>query len=159
MVRSTDCVIGPPPANILPSANAARAYTSASLRPRTSIIGASIFMPGHSPDEVICGPEGQMHKLRSVARNAAAALTLLSLAACAGKGCSCVQPIKGGFPVDKRRDNAIQIRATDSMFKFIGANGSKLVPGLIGGNMFTVPPSCGGSTEICCRMPNQVCQL
>ena len=100
-----------------------------------------------------------MHKLRTRLRKAAAALALLSLAACAGKGCSCVQPIKGGFPVAKRRDNAIQIRATKSLFQYVEANGATLIPGLIGGNMFTVPPSCGGSTEICCAMPNQVCQL
>ncbi|MDB4965674.1 MAG: hypothetical protein JWN44_1363 [Myxococcales bacterium] len=100
-----------------------------------------------------------MYKLRSVLRNAAAALTLLGLAACAGKGCSCVTPIKGGFPVDKRRDNAIQIRATQSMLKFVSDNGPKLIPGLIGGNTFNVPPSCGGSTEICCKTPNMVCTL
>src|SRR4051812_32119615 len=103
-------------------------------------VGASIFMPGDSRDEVICGPEGRMHKLRSRFRNIAAALALLSAAACAGKGCSCVQPIKGGFPVDKRRDNAIQIRAAKGLFDYLDANGAKLIPGLIGGNTFNVPP-------------------
>lgn len=99
-----------------------------------------------------------MYKLRSGLREAVAALALLSLAACAGKGCSCVQPIKGGFPVDKRHENAIQIRATQSMFQFVGANGPKLIPGLIGGSTFNVPPTCTGN-KVCCAMPNQVCTL
>jgi len=99
-----------------------------------------------------------MHKLRSRLRNAVTALALLSLAACAGKGCSCVQPIKGGFPVAQRHENAIQLRATSGLFQFLDANGPKLVPQLIGGNTFTVPPTCTGS-KVCCAMPNQVCQL
>src|SRR6478752_1469651 len=120
-------------------------------------IGASIFMTGHSRDEVICGPEGRVYKVRSRIRNAVAALALLSAAACAGKGCSCVQPIKGGFPVDKRHENAIQLRATAGLFQYLDANGPKLIPGLIGGNTFTVPPTCTGN-KVCCAMPNQVCQ-
>ncbi|MCU1281455.1 MAG: hypothetical protein JWM53_5001, partial [bacterium] len=100
-----------------------------------------------------------MYKLRSGLRNAAAALALLSLAACAGKGCSCVQPIKGGFPVAKRRDNAIQIRATESLFQYVSANGPALIPKLLpGGTTFTVPPSCSGN-KICCTTPNMVCQI
>ena len=89
-----------------------------------------------------------MYKLRSRLRNAAAALALLSLAACAGKGCSCVQPIKGGFPVAKRRDNAIQLRATQSLFQYVSANGAKLIPGLIGGNTFNVPPTCARQQDL-----------
>ena len=52
-----------------------------------------------------------------------------SLAACAGKGCSCVQSIKGGFPVAKRVENAIQIRATQSMFQYISAERRDADPG------------------------------
>jgi hypothetical protein len=99
-----------------------------------------------------------MHKLRSRLRNAVTALALLSLAACAGKGCSCVQPIKGGFPVAQRHENAIQLRATSGLFQFLDANGPKLVPQLIGGNTFTVPPTCTGN-KVCCATPNMVCQL
>ena len=94
-----------------------------------------------------------MHKLRSRLRNAVTALALLSLAACAGKGCSCVQPIKGGFPVAKRHENAIQLRATAGLFQFLDQDGATLIPGLIGGNTFTVPPTCTGN-KICCAMPN-----
>ena len=79
-----------------------------------------------------------MHKLLRGLRKAGTVLVLVSLAACASKGCSCVQPIKGGFPVDKRRPNAIQIRATQSLFSYVGQNGPKLIPGLIGGNTFGV---------------------
>ena len=100
-----------------------------------------------------------MYKLRSGLRDAVAALALLSLAACAGKGCSCVQPIKGGFPVDKRRDNAIQIRATQSLFQFVSDNGPAIIPKLLpGGTTFSVPPSCSGN-KICCSMPNMTCQI
>ncbi|HXU72453.1 MAG TPA: hypothetical protein VN947_24190 [Polyangia bacterium] len=100
-----------------------------------------------------------MYKLRSRLRNALAAVALLGLAACAGKGCSCVQPIKGGFPVDQRRENAIQIRATQSLFQYLTDNGAQIIPALLpGGTTFTVPPSCSGN-KICCSMPNQVCQI
>ena len=99
-----------------------------------------------------------MHKLRSRLRNAATAVALLSLAACAGKGCSCVQPIKGGFPVAKRHENAMQLRATAGLFQYLDANGPKIIPGLIGGNTFTVPPTCTGN-KVCCKTPNEVCQL
>jgi hypothetical protein len=82
---------------------------------------------------------------------------MLSAVACAGRGCSCVQPIKGGFPVAKQRDNAIQIRATAGLFQYVGANGAKLIPGLIGGNTFTQNPADLHQNKICCAMPNQVC--
>ena len=99
-----------------------------------------------------------MHKLRTRFRNAAATLALLSFAACAGKGCSCVQPIKGGFPVAKRHENAIQLRATAVLFQYLRANGAKLIPGLIGGNTFNVPPTCTGN-KVCCAMPNRCATL
>src|SRR5215831_9233431 len=108
-------------------------------------------MPGHSRSGVIFGPEGRMYKVRSRLRNFAAALALLSAAACAGKGCSCIQPIKGGFPVAKRRDNAIQIRAAKGLFDYLDANGAKLLPALLGGNTFTIPPTCTGN-KVCCAM-------
>lgn len=100
-----------------------------------------------------------MPKHRSRLRQALYATVFVLLSACGGKSCSCVQPIKGGFPVAKRHENAIQVRATASAFDFLGKNGATLIPGLIGGNMFTIPASCGGSTPICCATPNEVCQL
>jgi hypothetical protein len=100
-----------------------------------------------------------MHKLGSRLHNAVIALAMLSLAACAGKGCSCVQPIKGGFPIAKRRDNAIQLRATESLFQYVSANGPVIIPKLLpGGTTFTVPPSCSGN-KICCTTPNMMCQI
>ena len=83
---------------------------------------------------------------------------LFAVAACSSKGCSCVQPIKGGFPVDKRRENAIQIRATQSLFQYVSQNGTSLIPGLIGGNTFNVPPTCSGN-KVCCESANMVCTL
>jgi hypothetical protein len=100
-----------------------------------------------------------MHKLRSRLRNAVTALALLTAAACGGKGCSCVQPIKGGFPVAKRRDNAIQLRATQGLFQYVSANGPAIIPKLLpGGTTFNVPPSCSGN-KICCTTPNMTCQI
>ncbi len=100
-----------------------------------------------------------MPKHRSSLRQALYATIFVLLSACGGKSCSCVAPIKGGFPVAKRHENAIQVRATASAFDFIGKNGATLIPGIIGGNMFTIPPTCTGTTPICCATPNEVCQL
>ncbi len=44
------------------------------------------------------------------------------------------------------------------MFSYISANGASLIPGLIGGSTFTVPPTCTGN-EVCCTTPNMVCTL
>jgi hypothetical protein len=66
--------------------------------------------------------------------------------------------IKGGFPVAKRHDNAIQVRATSGLFEFLAANGAQLVPSLLGGNTINVPPSCSGN-KICCAMPAPMCRI
>jgi hypothetical protein len=84
--------------------------------------------------------------------------TLLTVSACAGKSCSCISPIKGGFPAAKRHDNAIQVRATANMFQFLDANGAQLLPSLLGGNTINVPPSCTGN-KICCAMPAPMCRI
>jgi MYXO-CTERM domain-containing protein len=98
-------------------------------------------------------------KLGGSLRTFGATLGLLSLVACAGKSCSCVQPIKGGFPVAQRHDNMIQVRATQSFFTFLSANGVGLVDQVLGGNgTINIPPSCG-STPICCATPAPMCRL
>jgi hypothetical protein len=89
-----------------------------------------------------------------------AALALVGTAACAGKGCSCVAPIKGGFPVTERHESAIQLRATQSLFAYLSANGASLIPKLLpSGSTFNIPPSCSGSNKICCATPAPMCRL
>jgi hypothetical protein len=84
--------------------------------------------------------------------------TLVTLSACGGKSCSCISPIKGGFPAAERHDNAIQVRATPALFAFLGDKGANLVTSLLGGNTINVPPSCSGN-EICCGNPAPMCRI
>ncbi len=75
-----------------------------------------------------------------------------ALAACGGQSCSCMQPIKGGFPADERRhENALQVRVTQGGLDYLGQNGQALVGALLpNGSKFDIPASCGGSNEVCC---------
>jgi len=99
-------------------------------------------------------------KTRIRLRTVIAALALSASFACAGKGCSCVTPIKGGFPVGDRHEGALQVRAGKALFDYLGQNGTKLITGLLpGGSTFNVPPSCGGSNQICCAMPAPMCRI
>ncbi|MSP62790.1 MAG: hypothetical protein EXR72_21150 [Myxococcales bacterium] len=83
------------------------------------------------------------------------------LAACGGQSCSCLQPIKGGFPTDGRRhDNALQIRVTQGAVDYLQLNGKGLVNSLLPmGSTFDIPPSCGGKNEVCCANPQPKCTL
>src|SRR5579871_4027224 len=83
------------------------------------------------------------------------------LGACGGQSCSCLQPIKGGFPTDSRRhENALQIRLTQRALDYLNANAKTLAGALIPGNKFAVPPSCGGTNEVCCLNGQpQMCTL
>jgi MYXO-CTERM domain-containing protein len=87
---------------------------------------------------------------------------LFLIAACGSKGCSCAQPIKGGYPVAERHEGAIQVRATQSLFQFFSDNGAKILPTLLpGGTTFNVPPQCSApaGTKICCATPAPMCRL
>lgn len=83
-------------------------------------------------------------------------LGLFLLIACGGKGCSgCggmggLAPIKGGFPVDKRLENAIELRLTQGFFSTLEMNGPGLVNQFVPGGKIDVPSSCGGNPELCC---------
>ena len=59
------------------------------------------------------------------------------LQACTGgSACSgCVEPIPGGFPLDRRVANAGQMRLTPNAFTFLEANASTLVETLIPGGL------------------------
>ena len=64
---------------------------------------------------------------------------IAGVAACSGQSCSCLQPLKGGFPQAKRQENALQVRLTDEFFQFVSANGASIVPALLpSGTTFTV---------------------
>jgi MYXO-CTERM domain-containing protein len=91
---------------------------------------------------------------------AAAVIAAIVLAAsCGSNGCSCAQPIKGGYPVGERHEGAMQIRATQSLFSFLSQNGPTVLPKLLPtGATFNVPPNCG-SNQICCAMPPPMCRL
>lgn len=93
-------------------------------------------------------------------REAAIVAGFLAISACSGQSCSCVEPIKGGFPTTERHENAIQLRATASMFEFLEANAATIVPNLLPtGSVFNVPPSCSGDNKVCCAMPAPMCRI
>lgn len=83
-------------------------------------------------------------------------LSLSFIAACSG-GSGGMSKIPGGYAVDKRIDNAIQVRITKGFFDFLEANGKALVAKFLpGGGEIPVPSSCGGDTELCC---GQTCKV
>ncbi len=85
---------------------------------------------------------------------------IAGIAACSGQSCSCIQPLKGGFPIAKRSTGVVQTRLTKRFLSYVSANAATLVPGLLPtGTTFTVPPSCTGSTQLCCGTPTPTCQL
>ena len=86
---------------------------------------------------------------------------LAMMAACGGKGCSCLSPIPGGFPTDSRRhENAIQVRVTGPALDYLGKNGKALVDALLPmGSTFNIPPSCAGKNTVCCGNPQPMCAI
>ncbi len=102
--------------------------------------------------------ERSMRKLK----RAAVVVALLLVGACGSKGCSCAQPIKGGYPIAERHEGALQLRATQSLFQYFSDNGATLIPKLLpGGTTFDVPPQCSAplGTKICCATPAPMCRL
>ena len=82
-------------------------------------------------------------------------VSMILLAACSGGGgggCGSggLGKIKGGFPVDKRSEGAVQLRLTKGLFDFIEANAKGIIDALLPPSGIPVPSSCGGDTEICC---------
>src|SRR4051812_16162493 len=95
-----------------------------------------------------------------IVKVAAVIIAILAAASCGSNGCSCSQPIKGGYPVAERHEGAMQIRATESLFQFLSQNGPKVIPQLLPtGATFNVPPSCGSGNQICCANPAPMCRL
>src|SRR5678815_490567 len=74
-------------------------------------------------------------------------------AGCSGNGCSCTQPLPGGFPEDQRVENALQVRVSAGGLDKIEQNPTGVLAGLIGnggGLTFDVPVSCTGDNTTCC---------
>ncbi len=89
-------------------------------------------------------------------------ICIFLFAACSGGGgggCGSgggLGKIKGGFPVDKRADGAVQLRLTKGLFDFIEANAKALIDALLPPSGIPIPSQCGGDTEICC---GQMCKV
>jgi MYXO-CTERM domain-containing protein len=85
-------------------------------------------------------------------------LCLFFAVSCSGGGCGgCagMEPIPGGFPAGKRHPNGGQVRVTRSALDTVQNNVASIVGPLLGNSAngvvkFSLPPSCGGSTPICC---------
>lgn len=79
------------------------------------------------------------------------------LAGCSGDGCSCMQPIPGGFPAAERTANAAQIRVSQTGLAAVTADPAALIEGVTGGPLqFDVPANCSGSPSTCCPGGNPV---
>lgn len=94
-------------------------------------------------------------------RRVAAILGVSFIVACSSSGgsggCGGLTKLSGGYPVDKRIDNAVQLRITKGFFDFLETNGKALVDKFLpSGGEIAVPSSCGGDTEICC---GQMCKV
>jgi hypothetical protein len=84
-------------------------------------------------------------------------LGLSCLVACSGSGSGGTGgKIKGGFPVDKRVENAVELRVTKNAFDFLAANAKPFIDKLIPPSGIPVPSVCSGDTQICC---GQMCAL
>ena len=85
---------------------------------------------------------------------------MAGIAACSGQSCSCIAPIPGGFPASQERLSGIQTRFSSSFMNYVSQNATTIVPNLLpAGSTFNIPPSCTGSTKICCATPQPVCQI
>ncbi|MGE0548019.1 MAG: hypothetical protein AB7O24_11780 [Kofleriaceae bacterium] len=95
-------------------------------------------------------------------------VTLVVVASCQGfgscGGCATVEPIPGGFPVNKRVANATQVRLSSTALDKLEADPAGIVGPLFGTGAngaveFPVPANCGSSPSICCPggTPNPAC--
>jgi hypothetical protein len=74
---------------------------------------------------------------------------------CSDSGCSSMEPIAGGFPRDRRVENAAQVRLTPVGIGFVSDNIEGIVGTVMSGPMlFPVPPTSidspvGGTVDVC----------
>ena len=84
-------------------------------------------------------------------------LALVVSAACSSSsGCSgcAMEKIPGGFPLQKKYDNVVQVRLSQGGINFVENNFEGLIKGLVPGGLdFVIPKSCGASQKICCTGP------
>lgn len=79
---------------------------------------------------------------------------------CAGDGCTCMGDIPGGFPVNERVTNTVQVRVTPSGLAAIADNSAALVDALFeDGLSFPVPRDCSADRKVCCYVPDGYCEL
>lgn len=93
----------------------------------------------------------------------ASVLGLTFIVACSGSGGSgCggsgggLGKLKGGFPVDKRSEGAVQLRIAKPFFDFLEANGKSFIDSLLPGGNIPIPSTCSGDAQICC---GQTCSM
>ncbi|MEW5854257.1 MAG: MYXO-CTERM sorting domain-containing protein [Myxococcota bacterium] len=79
-----------------------------------------------------------------------AAVAAILLARCGATSCSCVEPLTGPFPEDKRTDQLVQARITPEGFSFIGQK----LPTVVSAFMQT---ACDGATGMPCAS-GQTCR-
>ncbi|HJZ85732.1 MAG TPA: hypothetical protein VKN99_11210 [Polyangia bacterium] len=98
-------------------------------------------------------------RLSSVrARLGIALAALFAGAACGGQSCSCLKPIPGGFDPNRRVPNAVQARVGSKGITYLEQHVQDLITAFVpGGLNQAVPPSCSGSTKICCENPDPMC--
>lgn len=100
------------------------------------------------------GSAAASRAVRAVYR-VASVLGLTFIIGCGGSGGGCgsgggMAKIKGGFPVDKRVEGAVQLRIAKPFFDFLEANGKTLIDGLLPGGNIPVPSTCSGDAQLCC---------
>lgn len=89
---------------------------------------------------------------------AASVLGLTFIVACSGSGGSggCggsgggLAKLKGGYPVDKRVEGAVQLRIAKPLFDFLEANGKSFIDAALPGGNIPIPSTCSGDAQICC---------
>lgn len=102
------------------------------------------------------GPGSAASRAVRTAYRVASVLGLTFIIGCGGSGGGCggsgggMAKLKGGFPVDKRVEGAVQLRIAKPFFDFLEANGKTLIDGLLPGGNIPVPSTCSGDAQLCC---------
>ena len=65
-------------------------------------------------------------------------------------GCDGMEPIPGGFPLDRRVENGFQMRLTPSGIDFVEENIGEILAAAVGGSLlFELPPTSVTGAEVC----------
>ncbi len=87
-------------------------------------------------------------------RTLSLAMAVCFLFGCTDSGCTAMEPIPGGFPLEDRVENAVQMRLTPSGIDFLEENVEEIIGTVAGGSLlFPIPPSSidapVGTLDIC----------